>query len=100
MSRRDPLIDRGQDADDRERASAPPGADLASNVAGLLEPNDPAPKRSGRERPNSVSARELGLEPLHVAEPGGATLGRDADRSNDRRFDRYPPEPRGGDAVP
>jgi hypothetical protein len=100
MVRRDPLVDGREQPDDRHRAPDPSGADLPTDVPGLLEADDPAPERRGRERAGPARLRQDGLDPSHLAHSGRLTAGGDPDRPDDPRLDRDPPQPVGNDPVP
>jgi hypothetical protein len=90
MGVRDPLVDRCEDADERARSARATGPDLAPDVAGLFEADDPSPEGRRRQGTTALLARELGFPAFHVAHAGRNPLGRGADRADDPGLDRDP----------
>jgi hypothetical protein len=90
MRVRDPLVDRREYPDERARTARAAGPDLAPDVAGLFQPDDPSPEGRGGKGTTALLSRELRLPALHVTDAGRNPLGSGADRSDDPGFDRDP----------
>src|ERR1700691_5505808 len=84
----DPLIDRGDHADHGPRSPDSARSYLPSDIAGLLEADDPPPQRRRGQWGNPLRPGIPCLETLDVADQRAGPLGGLLDRAYDSRFDR------------